>query len=78
MNTTYNNTSFKTGIELSELCSTMIQSLLGGTMSWDINRQLNLSLFCNRLITQIDIPAPVVYMRYIPCFICCHDYKQIN
>jgi hypothetical protein len=55
---------FKSGVELSELCSITVQTLCGGNITWDIDRQMNFSLFCNRLLMQIDIPTPVVYTRY--------------
>ncbi|KAG2211593.1 hypothetical protein INT47_008689, partial [Mucor saturninus] len=54
-------TTFKTGIELSELCCSIVQTLCGGNITWDMDRQLNFSIFCNRLLLQIDIPPPVVY-----------------
>lgn len=52
----------KSGMELSELCSTIVQALCGGG-AWDIDRQMNFTLFCNRLLIQIDIPSSVVYTR---------------
>lgn len=53
----------KTGIELSELSSSIIQTICGGNLAWDMERQMNFSIFCNRILMQIDIPAPVVYTR---------------
>ncbi|GAA5807117.1 hypothetical protein MFLAVUS_000468 [Mucor flavus] len=51
----------KSGIELSELCSSIIQTLCGGNITWDMDRQMNFSIFCNRMLMQIDVPEPVVY-----------------
>lgn len=53
----------KSGIELSELCSSIIQTLCGGNITWDMDRQMNFSIFCNRMLMQIDVPEPVVYTR---------------
>lgn len=54
---------FKSGIELSELCSTIVQLLTGGNISWDLERQMNFSIFCNKLVIEMNIPEPVVYTR---------------
>jgi hypothetical protein len=55
---------YKEGYELSELCSTIARIMCDGSLLWDLDRQLNFSLFCNRLLIQMNIPAPVVYTRY--------------
>jgi hypothetical protein len=54
---------YKEGYELSELCSTIARIMCDGNLLWDMDRQLNFSLFCNRLLIQMNIPAPVVYTR---------------
>ncbi|CAO3615841.1 unnamed protein product [Mucor hiemalis] len=58
---------YKSGVELSELCSTVVQILCRGDVSWDFDRQMNFSIFCNQLVTQMNIPAPVVYtgLKYL-------------
>lgn len=58
---------YKSGTELSELCSTVVQILCRGDVSWDLDRQMNFSIFCNQLVTQMNIPAPVVYtgLKYL-------------
>ncbi|GAA5797293.1 hypothetical protein HPULCUR_002674 [Helicostylum pulchrum] len=48
----------KSGIELSELCSSIVQTLCGGNITWDMDRQMNFSIFCNRMLMQIDVPGP--------------------
>lgn len=51
----------KSGLELSELCSTTIRTLCGGSLLWDMDRYMNFSLFCNQLIIQMNIPPLIVY-----------------
>ncbi|KAI8085814.1 uncharacterized protein B0P05DRAFT_533834 [Gilbertella persicaria] len=50
-----------TPIQLSDLCSNVVKILCGGNLMWDMDRLMNFSLFCNRLVVQLDISAPVIY-----------------
>ncbi|KAI9480304.1 MAG: hypothetical protein EXX96DRAFT_607192 [Benjaminiella poitrasii] len=60
---------YKSDIELSGLCTFMIRMLCGGNLMWDMDKVVNFTLFCNRLITQLNIPPPVVYtsLKYFQC-----------
>ncbi|KAI7902110.1 uncharacterized protein BX663DRAFT_455650 [Cokeromyces recurvatus] len=52
---------YKSDVELPGLCSFIIQALCGGNLMWDIAKFMNFTLFCNQLLTELNIPISVVY-----------------
>ncbi|KAI8380259.1 hypothetical protein BD560DRAFT_387608 [Blakeslea trispora] len=53
--------SLKSPNELSELCSTVVKILCGGNLMWDMDRLMNFSLFCHRLVVELNLSTSVVY-----------------